>query len=127
MSRVRSSLRLPGGAALPGAIGLLLFAAIGPVSGDRPPAKDGGTKAKPAAAPAAPAPAAPHPRKVQSEDEMGDIETPPPPFSDDVFPCTNCHEKGSEADPTRREVSQHDFKFEHDAEHRWCYDCHAQE
>ncbi len=54
-----------------------------------------------------------------------EIEIPPPPFTDGVFPCTDCHEKGAEFDRTRRELSQHDeIKLEHDAEHRWCLDCH---
>jgi hypothetical protein len=61
---------------------------------------------------------------VPPQSDMGEIETPPPPFTEGVFPCTDCHEKGSEPDRTRRELSEHDFKFEHDAEHRWCYDCH---
>jgi formate-dependent nitrite reductase cytochrome c552 subunit len=58
-------------------------------------------------------------------DEMGLIEVPPPPLTEGVFPCTDCHEKGAEFDKTRRELSEHDFKFEHDAEHRWCFDCHS--
>ena len=54
-----------------------------------------------------------------------EIEIPPPPFTEGVFPCTDCHEKGAEFDRTRRELSQHDeIKLEHDAEHRWCLDCH---
>jgi hypothetical protein len=62
--------------------------------------------------------------KTPSDAPGATIETPPPPFSDGVFPCTDCHEKGAEFDHTRRDVSQHDFPFEHDAEHRWCLDCH---
>jgi len=72
------------------------------------------------AAPGAP----PKPRTAATTDEMGELETPPPPFSPNVFPCTDCHEKGNEVDRTRRELSEHDFKFEHDAQHRWCLDCH---
>jgi hypothetical protein len=66
---------------------------------------------------------APSPAPVQASE----IEVPPPPFSEGVFPCTDCHEKGAEFDRTRRELSQHDFVFEHDAEHRWCLDCHDAE
>jgi hypothetical protein len=55
-----------------------------------------------------------------------EIEVPPPPFSEGIFPCTRCHEKGAEFDTDRRELGDpHDqIKFEHDAEHRWCLDCH---
>ena len=72
----------------------------------------------------APQPIPLQPRPPATSLDMGEIETPPPPFTEGVFPCTDCHEKGSEVDRTRRELSEHDFKFEHDAEHRWCYDCH---
>jgi hypothetical protein len=86
---------------------LLLFAALAGWWGLR--VAEGG-----AAAPS------PSPAPVQP----GEIEVPPPPFSDGVFPCSDCHEKGAEFDRTPRELSQHDFVFEHDAEHRWCLDCH---
>ena len=59
--------------------------------------------------------------------EPGDeIETPPPPFSEGIFPCTRCHKPGPDFDDGRRELGDpHDkIKFEHDAEHRWCLDCH---
>ncbi len=70
-------------------------------------------------------PPPPPPGKHAPATVPGDeIEVPPPPFSDGVFPCTDCHAKGNEVDHTRRELSEHDFKFEHDAEHRWCLDCH---
>ena len=68
-------------------------------------------------------PPPPHP----SPSPADEIEVPPPPFSEGVFPCSDCHEKGAEFDRTRRELSQHDFTFEHDAEHRWCLDCHDAE
>ena len=48
-----------------------------------------------------------------------------PPFSPDVFPCSECHAQDDEVDRTRRVVDFHDtVHFEHDAEHRWCLDCH---
>lgn len=55
----------------------------------------------------------------------GEIQAEPPPFSEDIFPCTGCHE--GPGDPTRRELGMHDEiqrTFDHDAEHRWCLDCH---
>jgi hypothetical protein len=53
------------------------------------------------------------------------IQAKPPPFSEGIFPCTQCHDKPG--DPTRRTLAFHDDvqeSFSHDAEHRWCLDCH---
>ena len=53
------------------------------------------------------------------------IEVPPPPFSDGIFPCTNCH-AGMPVDRTRRELTamHTDIVLKHDETHRWCLDCH---
>jgi hypothetical protein len=64
------------------------------------------------------------PEKSADSPPADEIEVPPPPFSPGVFPCTDCHDPKNEVDKTRRELSEHDFKFEHDAQHRWCLDCH---
>jgi len=53
------------------------------------------------------------------------LEVPPPPFSDGIFPCSNCH--GSmPANRTRRTLTamHTDIELRHDEEHRWCLDCH---
>lgn len=53
------------------------------------------------------------------------IRVPPPPFSEGIFPCSDCHE--GPGDPERRELGFHEEiqeVFDHDAEHRWCLDCH---
>ena len=53
------------------------------------------------------------------------LEVPPPPFSDGIFPCSNCH--GSmPANRTRRTLTEMhtDIELKHDEEHRWCLDCH---
>lgn len=48
-----------------------------------------------------------------------------PPFSPDVFPCSDCHSETDIVDRTRRIVDAHEtVHFEHDAENRWCLDCH---
>ena len=54
------------------------------------------------------------------------LEVPPPPFSDGIFPCSGCHDSSMEVNRTRRPlVDFHDdIVFKHDAEHRWCLDCH---
>lgn len=49
---------------------------------------------------------------------------PAPPFSEGIFPCSGCH-ADMETDTERRELAMHDdIEFTHDAEHRWCLDCH---
>jgi hypothetical protein len=56
------------------------------------------------------------------------IEARPPPFSDGIFPCMDCHQ--DQKDRERRELGFHDEQqaiFSHDAEHRWCLDCHDYE
>ena len=55
------------------------------------------------------------------------LEVPPPPFSEGVFPCTDCHDnKDLKANRTRRELkdAHDDIILKHDEEHRWCLDCH---
>ena len=53
------------------------------------------------------------------------LEVPKPPFSDGIFPCSDCH-----ADLTvnrqRRELTDFhdDIVLKHDEKHRWCLDCH---
>jgi hypothetical protein len=55
------------------------------------------------------------------------VQANPPPFSEGIFPCSSCHDKAMERNPARRELGFHDEQqsiFSHDAEHRWCLDCH---
>lgn len=54
------------------------------------------------------------------------VEVPPPPFSDGIFPCTQCHNSDMPANRTRRQLSDMhtDIELKHDTEHRWCLDCH---
>ena len=53
------------------------------------------------------------------------LEVPPPPFSEGIFPCTNCH-AGMPVDRNRRELAamHTDIVLKHDETHRWCLDCH---
>jgi hypothetical protein len=56
------------------------------------------------------------------------VEAKPPPFSDGIFPCMECHKDMK--DRTRRDLAFHDDQqsvFDHDSEHRWCLDCHDYE
>ena len=53
------------------------------------------------------------------------IAIAPPPFSEGVFPCSECHFEDDEVDVEPREVDFHDtVHFAHAAESRWCLDCH---
>jgi hypothetical protein len=56
------------------------------------------------------------------------LETPPPPFTEGIFPCSSCH-KDMPVDRTRRTLSgmHQDIVLKHDEEHRWCLDCHDAE
>ena len=54
------------------------------------------------------------------------VQVESPPFSEGIYPCSSCH-ADMEKNGTRRELAFHDEQqsiFDHDAEHRWCLDCH---
>lgn len=53
------------------------------------------------------------------------IAVAPPPFSEGVFPCSECHFPDDEIDKDPRVVDFHDtVVFNHANESRWCLDCH---
>lgn len=58
-------------------------------------------------------------------DEGATYPVPPPPFSEDIFPCSDCH-ADMEPNPERRElVDMHeDIVLDHAEGQRWCLDCH---
>ncbi|BDU71975.1 hypothetical protein [Mesoterricola silvestris] len=56
-----------------------------------------------------------------------DIQAPPPPFTDGIFPCSSCHDpKTMPPNPRRRplEGMHADIELHHGPESRWCLDCH---
>jgi hypothetical protein len=56
-----------------------------------------------------------------------DIQVPPPPFTEGIFPCTACHDgKTLKVNPVRRELrDMHaDIQLHHGPPSRWCLDCH---
>jgi len=57
--------------------------------------------------------------------EQVDIQVPPPPLSEDIYPCTMCH-ADMEVNLERRELVDfhEDIVLKHDEENRWCMDCH---
>lgn len=53
------------------------------------------------------------------------IAVNPPPFSEGIFPCSECHKPDDKVNHTPRGVDAHEnVVFEHDAKNRWCLDCH---
>ena len=54
-----------------------------------------------------------------------DIQVPPPPLSEDFFPCTMCH-ADMEVNIERRELEEFhdDIVLRHDEENSWCMACH---
>jgi len=56
--------------------------------------------------------------------DVPDFFVPPPPFSEDIFPCSECH-ADLEVNETQRELDFHeDIILHHAEEQRWCLDCH---
>lgn len=54
---------------------------------------------------------------------------PPPPFSEGIFPCSDCH-ADMETNTKRRELVEfhEDIRIiNHNEEERWCLDCHDPE
>lgn len=89
----------------------------------QPQGQTPGTASSPAAAGArdAAGPRRPDPTPAELR-----VEVPPPPFSDGIFPCTTCHNDGMPPNRTRRTLTDMhtEIDLRHDAEHRWCLDCH---
>lgn len=55
------------------------------------------------------------------------VQVPPPPFSEGVFPCSDCHAQPDlPPNRTRRVLvdAHDDIVLKHDEQHRWCLDCH---
>lgn len=56
------------------------------------------------------------------------VAVPPPPFSEGVFPCMDCH---ADLAPNRErrslKLAHTEIVLRHDEEHRWCLDCHDAE
>ena len=67
---------------------------------------------------------------AESDQDLGgaDDEVMAPPFSTDVFPCTDCHdnEDPDDIDPEPRELEDPHvgITLEHGTDDGWCYQCH---
>ena len=62
----------------------------------------------------------------RDSDNIPEFSVPPPPFSEDIFPCSECHAE-MDPNPTRRDLEEHTdivAMFDHASDQRWCLDCH---
>jgi len=65
--------------------------------------------------------------EMQEKPDTTEIAVEAPPFTEGIFPCSDCHSE-MVPNPQRRElVDFHDSIstiFNHDSKNRWCLDCH---
>jgi hypothetical protein len=60
--------------------------------------------------------------------EPQEIQLPPAPFSEGIFPCSGCHSDLPVNRKRRKLTEMHaDIVLRHGPESRWCLDCHAAE
>lgn len=62
-----------------------------------------------------------------TESRAEEIQVPAPPFTEGIFPCTQCHDgKTVKLNTTRRTLTEmhDDIVLKHGPESRWCLDCH---
>jgi hypothetical protein len=57
-----------------------------------------------------------------------DIQVPPPPFSEGIFPCMDCHSE-MKPNPKRRQLEDYhqEIILRHGEKSRWCLDCHDEQ
>jgi hypothetical protein len=84
-----------------------------------------------ASGPSAQAPPSAHgaPGAGRTTPNGGQIEVPPPPFTEGIFPCTQCHDgKTVPLNTVRRKLTDmHDDIVLNHGPNRWCLDCHSAE
>lgn len=71
----------------------------------------------------------PEPALAVKEHKVPEFFVPPPPFSEGIYPCSQCH-AGMEPNPERRALAFHTEIaeiFDHAKDQRWCLDCHDAE
>jgi len=68
-------------------------------------------------------------KEAPGEVDPTQIQVPPPPFTEGIFPCTQCHDgKTVKLNTTRRKlVDMHDDIVLKHGPNRWCLDCHSAE
>lgn len=61
---------------------------------------------------------------VKTDYDVPDFFVPPPPFSEGIFPCSECH-ADLKVNIEHRELEFHEeIVLKHAEEQRWCLDCH---
>ena len=63
---------------------------------------------------------------IRPQHDVPEFFVPPPPFSEGIFPCSDCH-ADQETNPNRRVLTEmhEDIKIiNHAEDQRWCLDCH---
>ncbi len=71
-----------------------------------------------------PGEAATRPARPAAEDKDSQFPVPPPPFSEGIFPCSQCH-KDMTPNPKRRTLTEeHTNIVLNHGPGRWCLDCH---
>ncbi len=64
------------------------------------------------------------PFKNLSADDLPQFFVAPPPFSEGIFPCSECHAE-MPVNKEQRDLDFHDeIKLQHAEKQRWCLDCH---
>lgn len=66
------------------------------------------------------------PGTAAANEELPTFFVPPPPFSEGIFPCSECH-ADMEVNQQPRELEEHSEiarTFKHSPQQRWCLDCH---
>jgi uncharacterized CHY-type Zn-finger protein len=64
---------------------------------------------------------------VFSKEIQDEFPVPPPPFSEGIYPCSQCH-ASMEINRKRRILNEHtNIKLQHAETMRWCLDCHNPE
>jgi uncharacterized CHY-type Zn-finger protein len=58
----------------------------------------------------------------------GHIPVPPPPFSKDMWPCSECHKDlETHFKPHKMDMAHEQIVLEHGGEIHWCFECHNPE
>jgi hypothetical protein len=67
------------------------------------------------------------PRAAGAEISKDQVQVPKPPFSEGIFPCSQCHDPKAMAPNTKRRVLKDmhtEISLNHGPDTRWCLDCH---
>lgn len=62
----------------------------------------------------------------RAKDDDSTKPVPPPPLSDEIFPCSECHEPDDVNMKRRKLTDMHEkIHLHHGPRERWCFDCHS--